>query len=213
MADKLAIFNSSLYELGHAPLASLTEGIEAQRVLTRLWERVVEDCLSEASWNFAMRTVMFTADPDYDPQFGFTKVFEKPEDFVRLTAISADEHFSFPLLHYFDDGDHWAADVDPIYMRYVSNGDEYGWDLSRWPAPFTRYVELELAARAAIKISQGEGQKDRVEKDRDDARKKAKNIDALDQAQPTFPPPSGWTTSRWGRFGGRERGRRGSLIG
>lgn len=213
MAAKLDVFNAALDELGHKPIASLSESVDAQRILTRLWERVVEDCLSEASWNFAMRTVMHEYDPDYDPEFGFQYVFEKPEDFVRLVAISADEHFSLPLLYYFDDGDHWAADVSPVYMRYVSNGDEYGWDLSRWPAPFTRYVELELAARASMRIAQNANLKEQLEKDRDRARLKARNIDAMNEAQPKFAPPSSWTAARSGRFGGRERGRRGSLIG
>jgi hypothetical protein len=72
---------------------------------------------------------------------------------------------------------------------------------------------LELAARAAIKITQGEGQKERIEKDRNAAKKKAKNVDAMDEAQARFPPPSGWTTARWGKYGGRERGVRGKLIG
>ena len=213
MADKLEVFNAALDDLGHAPLSSLTENIEAQRILTRRWDRVVADCISEASWNFAVRGIMMDYDPDYDPSFGYQYVFEKPDDWVRTLGVSGDENHVYPLLQYYDDATNWSADISPIYVRYVSNGASYGLNLAAWPAPFTRYVELELAVRGCMRITQNDNLKASLEKERDEAKKKAKFLDAMDEAQPRFPPPSGWTQARWGRFGGRDRGSRGSLIG
>jgi hypothetical protein len=209
---KLSVFNQALYELGHTPLSDTGERIEAARVLNLRWPRVVEDCLNEASWNFLTESARIYADTGFSADFGYAKKFDKPADWVRTLAVSEDEHFSLPHLYYEDKQDHWRAENEPIYVRYVSNDTGLA-QPSNWPAAFTRYVELELAARAAIKITQGEGQKERIEKDRNAAKKKAKNVDAMDEAQARFPPPSGWTTARWGKYGGRERGVRGKLIG
>lgn len=209
---KLGIMNAALYELGDKPISDTGENQERARVLNRAWDRVREDCLNEASWNFLMQDARLYADTGFGADFGYAKRFAKPSDWVRTAKVSEDEHFSLPHLYYDDNGDHWRAENEPFYVRYVS-GDTGLTQLSRWPAAFTRYVELELAARAAIRITQGEGQKERIEKDRDAAKKKAKNLDTMDEATPKFPPPSGWTTARWGKYGGRERGVRGKLIG
>ena len=211
-AQKLAIFNAVLAEIGDKSISDTGENQERARVLNRMWDRVREDCLNEASWNFLMQDSRLYADTGFGADFGFAKRFTKPTDWVRTIKMSEDEYFSLPHLYYDDNGDHWRAENEPIYVRYVS-GDTGLTQLSRWPSAFTRYVELELAARAAIRITQGDGQKERIEKDRNAARLKAKNLDALDEATPKFPPPSGWTTARQGRFSGRERGVRGRLIG
>jgi hypothetical protein len=211
-ATKLGVFNAALDELGDHAIADTGEGVERARVLNRRWDRAVEDCMNEASWNFLTESARIYADTGFTAEFGYAKKFDKPADWVRTLGVSEDEHFSFPHLAYEDKSGHWRAENEPIYVCYVSSDTGLA-QLSNWPSAFTRYVEVELAARAAIKLAQGEGQKERIEKDRDAAKKKAKNIDAMDEVQPKFPPPSNWTLARAGRSGGRERGRRGSLIG
>lgn len=210
---KLEIWNAALDELGHTILSDTGEPSNAARVLTRMYDKVVEECLAEASWNFATETVKLSADTGVLPEFGFRYVFAKPSDWVRTFAVSADEYFAYPLLQYYDDQGFWSADEPEIYVRYVSNDTGLGLDLNRWGAKFRRYVELELAARACMPITQSESKKESVEKSRDRARKEAKNVDAMDESQPRFPPPSPWTQARWGRMGRGDRGRRGSLIG
>jgi hypothetical protein len=85
-------------------------------------------------------------------------------------------------------------------------------ELTRWPAKFTRFVELELADRVGFKITQSEKLVERVEGKRDKARRTALNHDAMNEANPKFAPPGSWTTSR-GAQSSRERGSRGSLTG
>ncbi len=214
MATKIGVFNAALIELGHRRLADTGEAAEAARELNALWTRVVSDCLSEASWNFAMETVKATADTGVTPEFGFTEVFAKPTDWLRTVAVSEDEYFSLPLLHYYDDASFWSANSSPIYVRYVSSDTGLGFELSRWSAAFTRYVELEHAYRVCLKITQNAALKEQIGKDRDKARKCAKNQDAMNEPQPKFAPASGWTTARWGVGGSRrDRGSRGNLTG
>jgi hypothetical protein len=213
LATKLGLFNAALNEIGERPLADTGEAIEPGRVLNANYDRVVADCLSVGSWNFATETIRADADTGVTPSFGYQEVFAKPADWVRTVGISSDEYFSFPLLHFYDDLTFWSADYSPIYVRYVSNDTGMGLDLTRWTPAFTRYVELELAHRSVKRINQSESLKEELGKARDKARRVALNQDAMAEANPKFPPPSSWTISRGGRSARGERGNRNSLIG
>jgi hypothetical protein len=211
---KLGIFNAALSELGDWSIADTGETVPHARVLVARWSRVVADCVSDGSWNFATETVKLDADTGVTPGFGYTEVFAKPSDWVRTIGISQDENFVYPLLRYYDDANYLSADVSPIYLRYVSNDTGMGLELTRWTPAFTRYVELELAVRSCMKLTQNRSLKEDLSGERDKERKKAKNQDAMNEPQPKFPPPSSWTAARWGRGGGnRDRGSSGSLTG
>lgn len=236
--SRARILHSALMELGDIGKVA-TRGEDPRRVLDRLYDEVVGECLAAGSWNFAMETIKLDADTGVTPEFGYAKVFAKPTDWVRTVGISQDEYFSDALLHYYDDDDFWSADNTPIYARYVSDDTGLGLDQGRWPAKFTRFVILELAHRGSqaitqsmmqsmlAKITGGAGRSIdyarasqigttlslRLEKDRDRARKTALNHDAMNEG-PKFPPPSSWTRARWGGNGGRrDRGSRGNLTG
>ena len=212
MATRLGLWNDALVELGHRRLSDTGEAVEAGRELTFVHDKVVGEALSSGSWNFAMETIKAVSDTGVTPEFGYTEVFAKPSDWVRTFAVSQDENFAVPLVDYYDDVNFWSADSSPIYVRYVSNDTGLGLELNRWPAAFTRFVALELAARVCMKLTQSESLLDRIEERRDKARKVAKNQDAMNEAQPKFPPAGSWTTARGGR-GSRDRGSRGSLTG
>jgi hypothetical protein len=237
--SRLRIIHSALNEMGDIGKVAV-RGEDSRRVLDRLYDEVVQECLAAGSWNFAMETVKLDADTGVTPEFGFPKVFAKPTDWVRTMGVSEDEYFAYPLLHYYDDDNFLSSDNTPIYVRYVSNDTGLGLDRERWPANFTRYVVLELALRGSHSITQsmmgtmlsnltkGQGRSIdyaratqigtaisvRLEKERDKAKITALNHDAMNEANPKFPPPSSWTRSRWGQTGGRrDRGSRGSLTG
>lgn len=213
MTTKLSLFNAALDELGETNVTDTGEPVVAARALVSRYDRVVADCLAAGSWNFAMETIQADADTGVTPTFGYTQVFAKPSDWVNTVAISGDPYFSIPLTQYFDDVNFWSADYSPIYVRYVSNDTGLGLDLNRWTPAFIRFVELALADRIAMKVTQGETAKQRIQKDLKDARMRALAADALNEPQPKFPPPGSWTMSRGGSRGSRERGNRNSLIG
>lgn len=212
MATKLKLFNGALIEMGHKPVVDTGEAVVSARTLVRVYDQVVEECLADASWNFAIETIKSDADTGVEPNFGYKEVFAKPSDWLRTFAVSGDEYFSFPLLHYFDDSNFWSADQSPIYVRYVSNDTGLGLDLTRWPALFTRYVELELCERTVYKLTQSVELKKEIEEKKKKAALKAKNVDAMDEVNPKFPPPSSWTTARSSRNRG-DRGSRSNLTG
>lgn len=214
MATKRGVWNMALLELGHRRLADTGEAIEPARDIAAIWDQMVLECLKAGSWNFAMETIKAVADTGVTPEFGtFTEVFAKPSDWLRTTAVSLDEDFSVPLLSYYDDDVFWSAASSPIYIRYVSSDTGLGLDLTRWPPGFARYVELELAERMCLKITQNRELKSDIGKARDKARRTALNHDAMDEANPKFPPPSPWTSARSKGGGSRERGSRNNLTG
>lgn len=214
MTTKLQLWNGALIALGADRLSDTGDPVEGARELTAVHNQVVAECIAAGSWNFSMETVKIDADTGVTPEFGYAEVFAKPSDWVRTIAVSLDERFSTPLMQYYDDDDVWSADATPIYVRYVSNDTGLGLGLSHWPATFTRFVELELAARVGPRLTQTASMVEKVEERRDKARRRALNVDAMNEPQPKFPPPGSWTAARWGSSGARrDRGSRGSLTG
>lgn len=231
---KARIIHTVLLELGEMGKV-VTQNEDLRRGLDRIYNNVVTECLLAGSWNFAMETVKLDADTGVTPGFGYTEVFAKPSDWLRTHAISTDEYFSTPLLAYYDDANFWSAGSTPIYVRYVSSDTGLGYELTRWPRSFTRYVEMELAVRIGeIAIphlrpeyyTAEEGKQRRrdrtiqaarkveiLKEERDKARRLALNHDAMNESQPKFPPMGNWNRSRFGRIGQNDRGRRDRLIG
>ena len=213
MATRLGLYNAALQELGVRKLADTGEAVKAGRVVAGHYDNVVGDCLSAGSWNFAMETIKTEYDTGVTPNFGYTKVFAKPSDWVRTIGVSEDEYFSVPLLHFYDDANFWSADNSPIYVRYVSDDTGLGLSLGRWPSSFRRFVELELASRSCLELTEDKVLRDEIRKDRDKAKSTALNHDAMNEANPKFAPPGSWTVSRGGRSSRGDRGSRSNLTG
>ena len=134
MTSRLTLYNGGLRILGERSLLSLSENVEARRRLDTAWDGgALKYCLEAGLWNFAMRTVELTYSPSVAPSFGMRYAFDKPDDFVRTGGIWSDESMKSPLLEYRDEGPYWFAELDTIYLSYVSNDAQYGADMSLWP--------------------------------------------------------------------------------
>lgn len=197
MATKLGIYNEALRLIGERSLATLAENREPRRVIDEYYDQALDYCLEQGFWNFAMRSAELSASTTVEPAFGFTYAFEKPSDWIRTAAVSAGDTFTVPLREYNDEAGYIFAHVDPVYVRYVSNGASYGLDLSRWPETFTKYVATHIAAEIVERITQNATKHEelrRLEKRRlVDARSK----DAM--ADPVGKIPTGsWVNSRGG---------------
>lgn len=198
MATQLGLYNAALTEVGDRALASLDENREPRRVLDTVYADTVRDCLEQGQWNFALRSVRLDADDDVTPAFGFAHVFDKPDDWVRTAGLSASETFAPPLARYHDEAGVWAADMTPIYVRYVSSGGAYGFNLAGWPRSFARLAELSLALRVAKRLTQSGTLTGRLTRDVREALKVALNRDAMNEAPPRLRPPGAWTRARTG---------------
>ena len=205
-ATQLKLYNAALRICGHSKIADLTVNEEARHLLDDAWaagKGAINRCLRKGLWNFAMREVKVEYTSDFTPGFGYRYPFNKPSDWVRTAQISADEYFSLPLTEVQDQRDFWFADVEPLYVRYVSDDNEYGSDLSLWPEGFAEYFETYLASEIIHKLSAATTKAEDVMKLAKDRLGTAKSLDAMDEAT-KFLPPGNWRQSRRGRRSGRQ---------
>ncbi len=204
---QLTIYNGALMLLDERSLATITDNVETRRKLDSVWDRGgVDFCLEQGQWNFAMNSAELDASTSLSTDFGYANVFEKPDNIIRVCAVCSDEYFKMPLLQYRDETGYFYADIDPIYVRYVSNHADYGLDYTLWPETFNRYVEAYFAwmiAPSSKKTGQFEIMKMYL--------KNARSNDAM--VDPTKFLPQGMWNSVRGGGSGRDIGNRGQLIG
>jgi len=195
-ADKLALFNGAIRVIGESTLANLTESREIQRQLSQAWDDgAVKFCLEQAQWKFALCISQFEADPDLDVQFGRQYAFTIPDDLVRVSRVSLDERFDPPYNDYMVANQIWYADVDSMYVEYVSSGDTFGMNYSIWPPSFKKFVQAYLAFEAAPTVVKDEKRMDALEAKVRRRLQVARSISA--QQGPTqFPPDGSWVSSR-----------------
>jgi len=154
MATRLSLYNDALLLVGERALASLTETTEPRRLLDQVWNNNgVDACLEEAQWTFAMRTVQIDYDTALTPSFGYARAFTKPTDWIRTSAVCADEYFESPVTGYVDEAGYWYADLDTIYVRYVSNDTLYGGNIGAWPKAFTEFAAAHFASLLILKTT------------------------------------------------------------
>ena len=212
MTDRLSIYNDALLLCGERALASLTEEREPRRLLDQVWDsNGVRKCLEQGQWGFAMRTVMVDYDPGIEPDFGYRRAFEKPTDWVLTSSLCSDEYFTSPLLQYFDEATYWYADLDTIYVRFVSSDEDYGMDYGKWPDSFQEFVAAYFASKVVLKLTNDGDKLKTILGLTERLKREAKSRSAM--ADPTkFPAPGSWVSSRLRNRTG-DRGNRGSLTG
>lgn len=210
MSTKLSIYNGALRILGERK-TTLTENREPRRLLDDVWDDDgVRKCLQMGQWNFAIRSAQMDYDSGIEPPFGYRRVFSKPDDFVRTVGVCSDEFFKCPLVEYQDNNSYWLADLDAIFVRYVSDDDDYGYDFSKWPPNFTSFVEAWFAQQIAPRITGSEQARALTQRDVDKLLRAAKATDSMEEP-PGFQPAGSWTRARHGSAG-RDRKIRGNLY-
>ena len=214
MTTKLALYNGALLACGERALASLSENIEARRLLDRAWDGgAVDYCLGQGQWRFAKRSVEIASSAGITPGFGYAKAFDKPTDHLRTIAMCSDEYMQAPLLRYAEEGAYYFADTDPIYLSYVSSNASYGGDYTLWPADFVEYVQLYLATKIIKKLNQSAEDMKTLFSLAKKALTDARSSNAM-EGPTVFAPVGAWVASRMrGNVTRRDRGSRSSLVG
>ena len=181
----LSLYNGALRNIKSRALSALTDTDEARYKLDEVYSDTKNLCLSMGSWNFAGRSVAIEAATDVEPEFGYSYAVEKPSDWVRTVSIAGNGDF-WPVAQageYVDEGEYWNCNVDPLYVRYISNHTSYGGDLSLWSIAFVRYVEWELAVAVAPHLTaMSAAELDRLDERRQRALRTARSLDASNQA-------------------------------
>jgi len=180
--NKLAVYSGALRLLGERKLASLSENRPPRFHLDEAWnDGLIRYCLEQGQWGFATRTVKKQASDAYDPSDfgGFAYIFPQPDDFVRTAAISTDAHFDQTLHRYSDEAGFWCADVDTLYIKYISDDPDYGADLTKWPETFKKFVQAQLAYECMSLITGNDGKEERIKQALKDVRVDARSKDAM----------------------------------
>lgn len=215
MTDKLSLFNSALLECGETLLSALTDRQESRFLLDHVYASgAINYCLERGQWNFATRTVLLDYDSGVEPTFGLNRAFAQPIDYCCTRAVCSDEFFRDPLKshQYTHEGNYFYADVDQLYLRYVSNDPLYGMNLNQWPPTFERVVSVHLGSLIVKKLAGSEEQKKMMEDLREKLLCEAKNSNAQrDGTQ--MPTPGAWVRSRRAGWRGDGGNLSGDLIG
>lgn len=213
MTTKLTLYNDALLILGERFLASVSEEREPRRLLDQVWASGgIDRCLEEGQWHFAMRTIQIDPDPSIEPDYGYRLAYQKPDDWISTCGLCSDEWFNEPLLQYTDEAGFWYADIQPLYVRYISNDVDYGNNMNKWPKSFVDFVACHFASKIAGAIQGGKINPDDILKLREKLLKVAKNKAAM--AEPTkFASRGSWIRARTRSPGRRDGGNSGSLIG
>lgn len=218
MTTRLQLYNRALQICGEARLSALTDTRGPRYELDNVWDNGgVKHCLERGQWEFCTRAVQIDYDSAITPSFGYNRAFDKPTDYCCMVAVCSDEYFKEPLLHYLIESGYFYADLDTIYVRYVSNDNAYGGDLSLWPEVFTEYVAQHFAGKIITTLTHDKDRQMAILHPRDGTEHKALMLARTHdrQAKPTlFAPPSSWMRARRaGRASGFDRGGTGSLTG
>ena len=204
MADRLSIYKGALRLLGGGELSSLTETGAARRALDDAWTPVGTMLLEAGLWNFAIRATELQNDEDVTPLFGYQYAVRKPDDWVRTASISDDPTFSRSYEQYEDETRYWYCNIDPLYVRYISNDEEYGWNVGAWRQHFADAFSAFLAFECGLPISQDKGNRNDLHGLAEKRLALAKTKDAVDE-RVQFKPVGRLVRARYTRSYSRER--------
>lgn len=193
-ASKLGVYNSALLHLEERPLSALTETGNSRSALDAAWSDSLAYCLESGYWTFALKTIQLYAD-SAAATIGPVNKFTKPSDWVRTYRISDNENMNGQLFDLLDEGGVWFSNVDPLYVKYISNADDYGGDLSLWPATYAEYVATRLAVKTCVRITGNATRLETLLKLEKKARQSASDKDAMNEP-PAFPARGSWVSAR-----------------
>jgi hypothetical protein len=192
-----AVYNKALRWLEERPVSGneIANTVrEPVRLLNAEWTDAVNFCLYQGFWNFAIRWVSATPD-NGSPQFGYAFSYQKPPDWVHTYQMADNEGFE-PLLRWYNDQNNvWYTNTPSLYIKYVSNDSNYGWNLGLWTPGFVEYVAGYLAWVCAPRIKQASQKIDEIEKRLKKLRAMAIATDAMD-LPPGKIPYGTWVMSR-----------------
>lgn len=200
---QLQLYNDALQMCEERPLASLTENRKPRYELDRVWlAGGVNDCLEESDWDFARRTIMATYDPSIQPDFGYLHAFQKPEDWLRTSAVSDDPYFENGLTRYQDEAGYWWADLQSIYIKYISSDPNYGGNLGLWTGAFKQFAASHFASKIVGTLTHDKSIIQKVMGMREGLLGSSRSKDAMNEP-PGFFSAGQWSRARRGTYFGR----------
>ena len=197
------IYNRALQILGQEEINSNTDdSMRKVKLDVALSSDLVESLLEDTSWHWAISSAKIQVNPSLEPEWGFTKVFDKPDNMQRLDGVFVDSYMQVPLKYYKDEGPYIFSEVDEMYIQYVNR--DFLSDPASWPVHFKRLVSAALAKDTASSFGKNAQERYDINEVFKEAQAESKNIDAM-QSPPRIISNGSWVSSR---FTGNNYGRR-----
>jgi len=198
MASQVEIANRALTKIGEARILSLTDDLEAARVVSSLWDIVRDAELRARNWNFSIARASLAA-LVATPAWGFALQYQLPADCLRVVQV--DEFFPGPSMsdyrnrseaQYQIEGRKILTDLAaPLKIRYVARIEDTG----SWDAAFVEVFACKLAVEVCERLTQSNTKRDLAWNEYGEALKAAVRADAIENPPEPLPDDS-WMLSR-----------------
>jgi hypothetical protein len=173
------VANLALLKLGDKTVDLLTDISDvtkkSARAINTLFVPLRDDMLRQHPWNFAMRRAQLVASVLDAPDFGFTYLFDLPDDYLRLKSLETRCKFTL-------EGRTILSDEETLDIVYIGTVD----DPTEWDPLFLEAFVTRLAAEAAFSISGSPNVGPRLMEDYKDKMQKAKTVDAQENYSEDF---------------------------
>lgn len=197
---KIKVYNRVLDHLGITRLDP-THGLTERRIerfeIDSAYDDALTEVLESAIWYFALRFIKIMPDPEIVALFGRRCAYPKPEDMTEhgLHGLYQDERGAAPLLDWKERNGIYFADVQPLYMEYVSNSDDHGRNLGKMGQAFVNLWAAKIAERIIGRVTGSRVDRNDMIAISRKAMDEAKVREAVDQPI-KFKPAGSWSSAR-----------------
>jgi hypothetical protein len=186
------IYNDALLIMGLEKITDANDDSFRRSTLdTAIDADLVEAALEDIGWHWALKSVRSEFNPSLEPDWGWARGHDKPDDMHRLEGVYYDEYFQRPLKTYLDEGEVFFTDEDEIFLQYVSSSFFNNPD--GWAPSFRRLIGARLAKDCYMSLNPKAMNK--VESEFDKRESAAKSIDVM-QSPPRLIAEGSWVRSR-----------------
>ena len=198
MASQVEIANRALTKIGEARILSLSDDVEAARVIDAQWDIVRDAELRARNWNFSITRASLPA-LVAAPSWGFDRQFQLPSDCLRVLQVG--EFFPGPSMSDYRNASEAAWQIEggkilsdeaaPLKIRYVARIEDTG----SWDALFVEAFACRLAVEICERITQSNTKRQLAWDEYKEAVRMAVRADAIENPPEPMPDDS-WMLSR-----------------
>lgn len=183
MASETDIANRALTKIGAGRIISLSDDLEAARVINNVWDSVRDGELRAHLWNFAVRRDQLAALVSV-PSWRFAYEYQLPSDCLRVLQVG--EYFPQPSLTNYRGSDESAWRIEdtkirtdygaPLPILYVSRSENTG----TWDALFVSAFASRLAFEICERLTDSTSKRELAMREYRDAIRQAVTCNAIE---------------------------------
>jgi hypothetical protein len=173
-----------------------------EELLNRWYDQSRRKALREHPWNFASKRALI-ASSSIAPAFGYSKQFPLPNDFVRLLSLEGDTgQMLNPVSFEVERGAVLInTDATSLRLRYVYDIE----DITRFDPMFIDMLAHEIALVIAFKVTESNGNVERVDRLQKQRAAMARAIDGQERPPTRREVSSSRAARRYGRSTNADR--------